>query len=82
MVKNVAAYYPCLNSLLEVMVKRFTLIALTKEVSKIPSRAFVLWLNLMKSILIKYSNLRKETYKIYGLSIKWAPGRRMGLNPM
>ena len=50
LVKNVAAFCPCLKSLPEAKVKRFILIALTKEVSKKPSRDFVLWLSLMKSI--------------------------------
>ena len=54
----------------ESMVKRFILIALTKEVSKKPSRDFVLWLSLMKSILNKCSKLRKEKHKIYGSNIK------------
>jgi hypothetical protein len=41
---------------------------------------FVLWLNLMKSILNKLSKLRKEKYKICGSSIKGAPGSKMELN--
>jgi hypothetical protein len=60
--KNVAAFCPYLKSLPEVKVKRFILIALTKEVSKKPSRDFVLWLSLMKSILNKCSKYRKEKY--------------------
>ena len=36
--KNVAAYYPCLKSLLVIKVKRFILITLTKEVSKISTQ--------------------------------------------
>ena len=36
--KNIAAYYPCLKSLLVIKVKRFILITLTKEVSKSPHR--------------------------------------------
>jgi hypothetical protein len=55
---------------------------LTKEVSKELSRDFVLWLSLMKRILNKCSKLRKEKYKIYGLSIKGAPGSEMELNPV
>ena len=51
-----------MTSLPETKVKRFILIALTKEVSKKPSRDFVLWLSLMKSILNKRSKLRKEKY--------------------
>jgi hypothetical protein len=55
---------------------------LTKEVSKNSNRDFVLWLSLMKSILNKHSKLRKERYKIYGLSVKGAPGREMEPNPI
>jgi hypothetical protein len=63
-------------------VKRIRLIALTKEVSKKPSRDFVLWLSLMKRSLSKHSKLRKETYKVYGLSIKGVPGSEMEQNPV
>jgi hypothetical protein len=63
LMKNMAGFCPCLKSLPEAKVKRFILIALTKEVSKEPSRDFVLWLSLMKSILNKRSKLRKEKYK-------------------
>ena len=58
------------------------LIALTKEVSKEPSRDFVLWLSLMKRSLNKHSKLRKEKYKIYGLSIKGVPGSEMEQIPV
>ena len=34
LVKNVVAFCPCLNSLPEAKVKKFRLIALTKEISK------------------------------------------------
>jgi hypothetical protein len=47
----------------EAKVKRLKLISLTKEVSKKPSRGFVLWLSLVKSILNKCSKLRKEKYE-------------------
>ena len=80
MVKNVAAFCPCLKSLPETKVKRFRLIALTKEVSDMPIIDYVLWLSLMKSILNNCSRLRKEKYKIYGLSLKGAPGSEMELN--
>jgi hypothetical protein len=63
-------------------VKRLRLIALTKEVSKKPSRDFVLWLSLMKGSLNKHSKLRKEKYKIYGVSIKGVPGSEMEQNPV
>ena len=79
LVKNVATFCPCLKSLPEAKVKRLRLIALTKEVSKKPSRDFILWLSLMKS-LNKHSKLRKEKYKIYGLSIKGIPGSEMEQN--
>ena len=58
------------------------LIALTKEVSKKPSRDFVLWLSLTKRSLNKHSKLRKEKYKIYGSSIKGVPGSEMEQNPV
>jgi hypothetical protein len=57
LVKNVATFYPCLKSLPEAKVKRLGLIAfiaLTKEVSKKPSRDFVLWLSLTKRRLNKH----------------------------
>ena len=80
LVKNVATFCPCLKSLPEAKVKRLRLIALTKEVSKKPSRDFVLWLSLTKRSLNKHSKLRKEKYKIYGLSIKGVPGSEMEQN--
>ena len=69
------------KSLPEAKVKTLGLIALTKEVSKKPSRDFVLWLSLMKRSLNKHSKLRKEKYKIYGSSIKGVPGSEMELKP-
>ena len=72
----------CPKNLPETKVKRFRLIALTKEVSESPIIDFVLWLSLMKSVLNKHSKLRKERYKIYSLSIKGAPGSEMELNPV
>jgi hypothetical protein len=80
-IKNVATFCPCLKSLPEAKVKRLRLIVLTKEVSKKPSRDLILWLSLMKS-LNKHSKLRKEKYKIYGLSIKGVPGSEMEQNPV
>jgi len=82
LVKNMAALCPCRKSLSEAKVKRFRLIPLTKEVSEIPSKDFVLWSSLMKSILNKHSKLRKEKYKMYGSSIKGPPGSEMELNPV
>ena len=66
LVKNVATFCPCLKSLPEAKVKRLgliALIALTKEVSKKPSRDFVLWLSLTKRSLNKHSKLRKKNIK-------------------
>ena len=62
--------------------KSIRLIALTREVSKKPSRDFVLWLSLTKRSLNKHSKLRKEKYKIYGSSIKGVPGSEMEQNPV
>ena len=84
-VKNLTAFCHCLKSLPEANMKRFRLITLTKEASKQPDINSVVWLLkflLMKSFLIKRSKLRKEKYKIYGSSIKGAPGSRMELNPV
>ena len=80
--KSVHAFCPCLKSLPEAKIKRLIFIALIKEVSKKPNRDFILWFGLMKSILSKHSKLRKEKYKIYGLSIKGASGGEMELNPV
>jgi hypothetical protein len=63
-------------------VKRLRLTALTKEVSETPSIECVLWLNLMKNVLNKHSKFRKQRHKIYGSSIKGAPGSEIELNPM
>ena len=63
LVKNVAVLCSCLKSIPEAKVERFVIIALIKEVSKKPSREFVLWLSIMKNILDKHSKLRKEKYK-------------------
>ena len=82
LVTNVAAFCPSLKSLPESKVKRFILIALTKEVSKKPNKDFVLWLSLMESLLNKHSKLRKEKYKIYGSSIKGVSGSEMEQNPV
>ena len=73
---------PLSEKLPETKVERLRLIALTKEVSKKPSRDFVLWLSLMKRSLNKHSKLRKAKYKIYGLSIKGVPGSEMEQNPV
>jgi len=82
LVKIVAAFCPCLKGLPETKVKRLRLIKLTKEASETPIIDFVLWLSLMKSILMRKGKLKKEKYKIYGLSIKGTPGSKMELNPV
>jgi hypothetical protein len=82
LVKNVANFCPCLKGLPEAKVKRLRLIALTKEVSETPIIDFFLWLSRMKSILNKHRKPRKGKYKIYGSSIKGAPGSEMELNPV
>ena len=51
---------PCLKSLPEAKVKRFILIALTEEVSETLRIDFDLLLSLMKNVLNKRSELRKE----------------------
>ena len=61
LVKSVAAFYSCPNSLPEAKVG-FSLITLAKELSK-PSLDSVLWFTLMRSILIKHSKLRKKKIK-------------------
>ena len=65
--------------------RKLRLIALTKEVSKQPGVNSVVWslkFTLMKSILMKRSNLKKEKYKLYGSNIKGAAGSEMELNPV
>jgi hypothetical protein len=85
LVKNVTTFCPCLKNLPEAKVKRLgliALIALTKEVSKKPSKDFILWLSITKRSLNKHSQLRKAKYKIYGLSIKGISGSEMEQNPV
>jgi hypothetical protein len=76
------AFCPCLKNLPEAKVKRLRLIALAKEVSKMPIINFVLWLSLRKNVLNNHSKLRREKYKIYELSIKGAPGSKLELIPV
>ena len=78
MVNNVAAFCLCVKSLPDSEVKRFRLVALTKEISI--DRA--LWFTPVKITLINYRKLRKEKYKMYGSSIKGVPGSGMELNPV
>ena len=85
LVNNVAEFFFVWRNLPEANIKRFMIIALTKEVSKNPDRDFVLRFSLMKNILNKYSKLRNYMYMymyIYGLNIKRAPGSEMELNPV
>ena len=65
----------------EAKVKRFILIALTKEISKKQNRDFVFWISLMKSVLNKCSKLRKKKNIKYVASNKRVPGSEMELNP-
>lgn len=50
--------------------KKFRLIALTKEILKHASINTDRWFTLMKSVLIKHTKLRKEKYKMYGSRVK------------
>ena len=77
-----AAFCPSLKNLPEGRLKRFRLIALTKEVSKIPSIDFVPWLSLMKNVLNKHSKLRTEKYKMHYSSIKGAPAGQWWCTPL
>jgi hypothetical protein len=82
LVKNVMTFCPCLKSLTKAKLKRFRVIVLGKEISKQPSIDSVLWFTLLKSVLMKWSKLKKEKYKMYGSRIKRAPGSGMELNPV
>jgi hypothetical protein len=53
-----------------------------KEISKQPSIISAMWFTPMKSILMKWSKLNKEKYKMYRLGRKGAPKSRMELSPM
>ena len=77
---EVCGYFLALFEESEAKKKRLRLTALTKEVSEPPIINFVLWLNFIKNILNKYSKLRKEKCKIYGLSIKGASGSELESN--
>lgn len=82
LVKNLAAFGLFMGSRPESKVKRFRLVALKEEVSKLPSMNCLLWFTLMKKLLIRHNKLRKEKYKMYGSSNKGAPGSRMEVNPV
>jgi hypothetical protein len=68
-------------SLPDAKVKRFRLIALTKKSQNSHHRLCSL-VKSHESILSKCSKLRKEKYKIYGLSIKRTLGSKLELNPV
>ena len=72
------AFCPCPKSLPEAKMMRCPLIALAREISK----QSVPWFTLMKKVLVKWSKLSKEKYKMYSLSIKEAPGSGMELNKL
>jgi hypothetical protein len=82
LVTSMAAFCPCLKCLPETKakMKRIRLISLTKEVSEKPSMDFLLWFTVMKRVLIKCSKLKKKKCKMYGSSIKEAPGNARELN--
>jgi hypothetical protein len=63
-------FCPCLKSLPEAKVKRTYINCTDKGSLKKPSRDFVPWLSLMKSILNKGSKLRKEKHE-EGLGDFW-----------
>jgi hypothetical protein len=67
---------------LPITTKVFKTNLISKKKKKKPSRDLVLWLSLMKNVLNKNSKLRKEKYKIHGLSIKGVPGSDMDMNPV
>jgi hypothetical protein len=80
LLKNIDVFCPCPKSLPEAKAKRFIVIISTKEDSKGPSIDSVLCFILMTNIFIKHSsNLRKEKCKLFGSSIKGAPGNGMEL---
>jgi hypothetical protein len=74
LVKNVAVFCCCLKNLPEAKIKRFILIILTKEVLKMHSRGFVLWLSFMKNIFNILGSLeRKKCIKyIVHQEVKWS----------
>ena len=64
--------------------KRFGLIALAKEISRLPSIESVLMVlvfTLKKNVLMKRRKLSKEKYKTCSSSNKGAPGSGMELKP-
>jgi hypothetical protein len=66
LVKNMTTFCPFLKSLPDAKVKRLgliALIALTKGVSKQPSRDFILWLSLTKRSLNKIASLGRQIIK-------------------
>ena len=55
-----ATFCSCLKNLPGAKVKRFILIALTKDILKQSRIDSALWITLLKSVLIKHNKLRKE----------------------
>ena len=58
LVKNVAAFCPCMKSLPETKVKRFGLILLAEKIPQQPIIDSVMWLLVFK--LIKIHNLKEQ----------------------
>ena len=69
LLKSVTALCPCLKSLPVVKVRRFILISLTKRVFKKPITIFVFWFSVMKNILFKHSNIKKNKSTKYIVQI-------------
>ena len=60
LVKKVVAFCLCPRSLPESKVKRLRLIVLRIEISKWPSIDSFMWFTIIKSVLMKHSNLKKK----------------------
>jgi len=84
LVKNVAALCPCLKSLHEVKVKRFRLIPLIKEASKQfgINSCVVTKVHSHEEHFNEKEQAKERKSKIYGSSIKGAPGSEMALSPV
>ena len=63
LLKNMVAFFLCPRSLPESKVKRLTLIVLRIENAKLPSIDSFNWFANIKSVLIKYSKLRKKKFQ-------------------
>ena len=75
-----ATLYPSFKSQNDTETQKLRLIALTKEVSEMLFKDFVLCLYLMKNIWNMHNQLRKEKYKINSIKGGGAPGSEMVLN--